>query len=86
MNTSNSLNTRGLVLGAVFVPDSERKLNVLLPRLMYCSIHAAALCFALYRVNLMGLLPTSMSDWVSALQVPAPGERAVRGLFDGGAL
>jgi hypothetical protein len=70
-----------LLARAVFVPDPERKLNVTIPRLVYCLIHAAALAFALYRIHLMGLLPTSMADWVWALQAPIPTEHAVAGLL-----
>lgn len=67
--------------GAMFQPDREGKLNTLLPRLIYCGIHGAALLFALYRVHLMGLLPTHLSDWVSSIRIAEPTTRAIPSLF-----
>jgi len=54
---------------------------VITPRLVYCAIHGAALAFAVYRIHLMGLLPTHLSDWVAAIQAPEVKERAVAGLL-----
>ena len=67
--------------GAAFLPDPEGRLNVALPRLIFCAIHGAALAFAVYRVHLMGLLPTHPSDWIAAIQAPETKERAVAGLL-----
>jgi len=66
-----------LQLHAVFRPDPEGKLNILGPRLLYCLIHIAALSFAVYRIHLMGLLPTHLSDWVAVVQTPKLLDRAV---------
>ena len=67
--------------GLVFQPDDEGKLNIMTPRLLYCLIHAAGLAFAIYRIHLMGLLPTHLSDWVASVQAPGTIDRAVTGLF-----
>ena len=53
------------------------------PRLVYCAIHGAGLAFALYRIHLMGLLPTHLADWVAMVQAPQPADRAVTGLLRG---
>ena len=37
----------------------------------------AALSFAVYRIHLMGLLPTHLSDWVAVVQTPKLLDRAV---------
>lgn len=46
------------------------RLNVWLPRLLYCLINLGGLAFGLWKVNGMGLLPTHASDYVSAMTVP----------------
>ena len=54
-------------------PESESddgRLNVWLPRALYCLIHLGGLAFALWKINGMGLLPTHASDYVSAMTVP----------------
>lgn len=54
-------------------PDSESdegRLNVTLPRLLFCLINLGGLAFALWKINGMGLLPTTASDYIAALQVP----------------
>jgi hypothetical protein len=66
---------------AVFPADPEGRLNVLGPRALFAGIHAAGLAYALYRVHLMGLLPTRLADWAGALRAGAPAERAVAGLL-----
>jgi hypothetical protein len=66
---------------AVFRPDPEKKLDIVSPRALYCLIHGAALLFAVYRVNLLGLLPTRLGDWIAAVQAPTVQERAVTGLL-----
>ncbi len=68
---------------AVFQPDPSGRLNVTVPRAIYCLIHAAGLAFAVYRIHLMGLLPTNLSDWVAMVQAPPPVARAVTGLLRG---
>lgn len=65
----------------MFVADPEGKLNVAVPRLMYCAIHAAGLLFAVYRINMMGLLPTNLSDWAPAFEAVVPTDLAVGGLM-----
>jgi Protein of unknown function (DUF1077) len=63
---------------AVFQRDPELKMNVLVPRLLFCLIHFGGLAFAVHRINTMGLLPVHASDWVSALQVPVIKESFAR--------
>ena len=58
---------------AAFPPDPEGRLNTLLPRLVFCGVNGLGLAFAAYRINLMGLLPTHLSDWVSSIQAPQVG-------------
>jgi ER membrane protein complex subunit 4 len=67
----------------MFQPDPEGKLNVVAPRLLYCLIHAGGLAFAIYRIHLMGLLPTHLADWVASVQAPGVVDRAVTGLLGG---
>lgn len=55
--------------------DPEGKLNVFIPRVVFCLIQAVGLLFAVYRVNTMGLLPTHASDWISILKAPVVKER-----------
>lgn len=51
--------------------DSDNgRLNILLPRLLFCLINLAGLAFGLWKVNGMGLLPTHASDYSSAMSVP----------------
>lgn len=69
--------------GLMFQPDPEGKLNVLLPRLLYCLIQGGGLAFTIYRIHLMGLLPTHLSDWVASVQAPGTVGRAVTGLLGG---
>ena len=71
------------ILFAVFQPDPEGKLNIGGPRLVFCLLHAGGLAFALYRIHLMGLLPTHLSDWIAVIQAPATNDLAVTGLLRG---
>lgn len=59
------------VRAAAFPPDPEGKLEMRLPRVLYCLINIGQVLFALYKLNAMGLLPTQPSDWLST--IPAPG-------------
>ena len=67
-----------LASGKPFEPlsDASGKVDVTGPRLLFCAIQAAGLAFAVYRLNVMGLLPTTVSDWVSGLPPPAATEFA----------
>ncbi|EIE22686.1 DUF1077-domain-containing protein [Coccomyxa subellipsoidea C-169] len=56
------------------------KLEVLIPRLLYCLIQAGGLAFGLWKLNTMGLLPTHASDYVSSLKVPASQEFSTGGV------
>lgn len=58
---------------AAAFPESDSdsgRLNILLPRLLYCVINLGGFIFALWKVNGMGLLPTHASDYVSAMKIP----------------
>ena len=61
---------------AVFPAEASEggRLNILVPRLLYCLIQAGGLAFGLWKLNTMGLLPTHPSDYVSSLLVPAAQE------------
>ncbi|KDD72194.1 hypothetical protein H632_c3718p0, partial [Helicosporidium sp. ATCC 50920] len=63
-----------------FPEDPEGKLNTTLPRLIYCAINFGGLAFAVYRLGKMGMLPITVADWVSYIQVPVFSERAVRSI------
>eukprot|EP00212_Chloropicon_laureae_P007881 CAMPEP_0197492466 /NCGR_PEP_ID=MMETSP1311-20131121/9390_1 /TAXON_ID=464262 /ORGANISM="Genus nov. species nov., Strain RCC856" /LENGTH=182 /DNA_ID=CAMNT_0043037377 /DNA_START=7 /DNA_END=555 /DNA_ORIENTATION=+ len=54
--------------------DSEGRVNTLGPRALYCLIQLSGLGFALYKLANVGLLPTHVSDWVSAMSTPTPVE------------
>eukprot|EP00899_Mesostigma_viride_P026598 jgi/Mesvir1/7122/Mv09224-RA.1 len=42
----------------------DGKLDTFAPKLLYCAINAAGFAFFVYKLNSMGLLPTSRADWV----------------------
>lgn len=48
----------------------DDKVDTTGPRLLFVAINLAGLAFAVYRLNIMGLLPTTVSDWVSSLPAP----------------
>lgn len=54
--------------GNAFRPIPGSRVDVITPRLLFCGIHFLGLSFAIYRVNMMGLLPTHVSDWLSLIQ------------------
>lgn len=64
-----------------FPPDPEGKLNTVMPRLVYCAVNGLGLAFAAYRINLMGLLPTHLSDWVSSIDAPQVMEHSAGGML-----
>jgi hypothetical protein len=66
----------------VFPPEASEdgKLNILVPRILYCLIQAGGLAFGLWKLNTMGLLPTHASDFVSSLKVPAALEFSTGGV------
>lgn len=66
---------------AVFPPDPEGEVDTLIPRLIYCAINLAGLAFAIYRINLMGLIPTHLTDWAGTLTAPVVSHRAVAQLW-----
>lgn len=69
------------VLAAFPERDSDNgRLNVLLPRLLFCLINLAGLAFGLWKVNGMGLLPTHASDYVSAMTVPQAENISIAGI------
>lgn len=56
-------------------------MDTLTPRLIYCAINLAGLAFAIYRINLMGLIPTHLTDWAGTLTAPVVSQRAVGQLW-----
>lgn len=55
--------------------SEEGKLDIWQPRILYCLINGLGLLFAAYKVNSMGLLPTSVSDYASLF--PSPVHREI---------
>jgi hypothetical protein len=53
--------------GNIFQRIEGSRVDVTGPRFVYCMVHLAGLMFALYRVQLMGLLPTNVSDWSGSI-------------------
>ena len=51
-------------------PDSSVRGSLILSKLVYVVLNLVAMLGALYKMSLMGLLPTTPSDWVSFLEVP----------------
>lgn len=66
--------------GASFRSIPGSKVDVLMPRILFCGIHLLGFLFALYRVNLMGLLPTHVSDWLSLIHANRVAETSVSSL------
>ena len=50
--------------------NAEGRTSVLLAKLVYVILNMGAMMGALYKMSLMGLLPTTPSDWVSFIAVP----------------
>lgn len=68
--------------GVMFQRPEGSKVDVLGPRIVYCTCHLAGLLFALYRVMLMGLIPLSVADYSgSIVGSRADGLVGVRTLF-----
>lgn len=61
------------------IPGS--RVDVISPRIMFCGIHFLGLLFAIYRVNMMGLLPTHVSDWLSLIQANKVSGMSSTGIF-----
>lgn len=67
--------------GTIFKPDAEGKLDVFSPRMLYSLIHGGVVLFALHKINVLGLLPTRLGDWVSSIQAPDVKDHAVPGML-----
>lgn len=67
--------------GNVFRPIPGSRVDIRTPRVLFCGIHLLGLIFALYRVNMMGLLPTHVSDWLSLIQANKVTGTSATGLF-----
>mmetsp|Transcript_15862 Transcript_15862/g.49847 ORF Transcript_15862/g.49847 Transcript_15862/m.49847 type:complete len:179 (-) Transcript_15862:14-550(-) len=65
--------------GAAFKRFEHPGVDVLMPRLLFCLINLGGLLFASYKLNNMGLLPTSSSDWIAGLAAPKTLEFSVGG-------
>ena len=50
--------------------DDDPGLDLLTPRLLFCAVQVAGLAFALHKLNGMGLLPTTPSDYAGLLEAP----------------
>jgi ER membrane protein complex subunit 4 len=49
---------------------ADKHVDVNIPRLIYAAIQIGQLCFAAYKLDAMGLLPTYPSDWMSQMLAP----------------
>ncbi|GAQ87157.1 hypothetical protein KFL_003350070 [Klebsormidium nitens] len=58
----------------IFLPFKDARTDVLLPRLAFCGLQLLGMGIALWKLNSLGLLPTSASDWTSSLAVPPNAE------------
>ena len=67
--------------GNAFRPIPGSRVDVIVPRILFCGIHMLGLVFALYRVNMMGLLPTHVSDWLSLIQSHTVTGTSTTGIF-----
>lgn len=67
--------------GNAFRPIPSSRVDILSPRLIFCGIHFLGLLFAIYRVNMMGLLPTHVSDWLSLIQAHKISGMSTTGIF-----
>ena len=50
--------------------DDDPGLDLLTPRLLFCAVQVLGLAFALHKLNGMGLLPTTPSDYAGLLEAP----------------
>lgn len=56
---------------------ADKQVDVMVPRLIYVAVQLGQLCFAAYKLDGMGLLPTYASDWMSQMTAPHVTEMAV---------
>ena len=49
---------------------APEKASLLKAKLIFVAMNLLAMCGALYKMSLMGLLPNTPSDWISFLAVP----------------
>ena len=56
---------------------ADKQVDVMVPRLIFVAVQLGQLCFAAYKLDGMGLLPTYASDWMSQMTAPHVIERAV---------
>ncbi|KAL6838264.1 hypothetical protein ACP4OV_031936 [Aristida adscensionis] len=54
-------------VGKVFEPFKDPRVDTLAPKLLYLALNLVALGVGVWKLNTLGLLPTSASDWVSSL-------------------
>jgi len=67
-----------LMVNKTFEPFSDPKADAVIraglftAKLTFVALNMVAMCGALYKMNTMGLLPNTPSDWASFLKVPPP--------------
>ncbi|KAL6648113.1 hypothetical protein ACP70R_012337 [Stipagrostis hirtigluma subsp. patula] len=54
-------------VGKVFEPFKDPRVDTLAPKLLYIALNLVVLGLGVWKLNTLGLLPTSPSDWVSSL-------------------
>mmetsp|Transcript_15614 Transcript_15614/g.21583 ORF Transcript_15614/g.21583 Transcript_15614/m.21583 type:complete len:168 (+) Transcript_15614:189-692(+) len=52
--------------GQMFERFADKNTEVLLPRMLFCAMQLFGFAVALYKLSMLGLLPTHTSDWITA--------------------
>ena len=53
-----------MLISPVFSKFEDAAINLLLPKLLYIFINCITLTIAIYKCWVLGLLPTTIADWV----------------------
>ncbi|KAH3763375.1 ER membrane protein complex subunit 4 [Pelomyxa schiedti] len=59
-------------LNTVFKPYSGPNTKIVLPKLMFITVHFATLLLCIWKINTLGLFPTTASDWIAYLPFKEP--------------
>jgi len=65
---------RLMSMSSAFSKFAESHVDLSIPKILYGLCNLAGVALALYKVNSMGLLPTSALDWIATPIVPQPTE------------
>ncbi|GBG79246.1 hypothetical protein CBR_g29297 [Chara braunii] len=67
-------------MNLVFDQFKDDKIDLVLPKLIFISLNLVGCAMGLYKLNSLGLLPTTPSDWVSSLPIPQAAEFSAGGI------